>query len=191
MKKSLIILAMLAACGAASAQEATANSQAGSASQAGASSGSQAEVTINNTSPETQTLNYNQTVTGTTRAEQILSGGYTNTENNNVHYSGTQTLKNVPAIAMSGPASGPCTGFSGGVGLAGPGWGVGVNGSSVMVDCRVRENVRVTGMAMQSVDGGAYPQEKGELMVMFMDSVRGLAAINAKIVAEELGKDKK
>ena len=186
MKKSLIILALLAATGA-QAQFLAAGSQAGSASQAGASSGSSAAIILNQNTPETQDINQN--VTYTTRAEQILSG--TTTENSNVHYSGTQTLKNVPAIAMSGPASGPCTGVSGGIGIAGPGWGFGANGSAVMADCRLRENTRVLGMAMQSVDGGANPKEKGELMVIFMDAARGLAAYNAQILADELKKDKK
>lgn len=113
--------------------------------------------------------------------EQRASGGYTNTTNENIHYSGTQTVKNVPSIAMSGPASGPCTGASGGIGLAGPGWGLGLNGSTVMDDCRLRENTRVLGMGMQSLDGAADPQEKGEAKVMFMDAMRALAAYNATI----------
>lgn len=176
MKKTLIALAMLASFGA-NAQFLAAGSQAGSASQAGASSGSTAAIILNQNVPETQDIN----ATYTTRAEQILSGQTTE----NVHYSGTQTVKNVPSIAMSGPASGPCTGVSGGVGIAGPGWGVGLNGSSVMVDCRLRENTRVLGMAMQSVDGAANPQEKGELTVMFMDAARALAGYTDKLVADE------
>lgn len=182
MKKSLIVLALLASAGMANAQFLAAGSQAGSASQAGASSGSSAAIILNQNTPETQDINQN--VHYTTRAEQILSG--TTTENSNVHYSGSQTLKNVPAIAMSGPASGPCTGVSGGIGIAAAGWGFGANGSSVMADCRLRENTRVLGMAMQSVDGGANPQQKGELMTMFMDAARGLAAYNAQILAEEV-----
>lgn len=151
------------------------------------------------------TTTSNQNANVTSRAEQILSGTTTANENvkysgvienrssggtfdvvnQNVNYSGSQTIKNVPSIAMSGPASGPCTGASGGVGLAGPGWGLGLNGSSVMVDCRLRENTRVIGMAMQSLDGAANPQEKGELTVIFMDSVRALAGYNDKIISDE------
>ena len=132
---------------------------------------------------------------------QRLEGGVTNTQttNDNIKYSGTidnkssggtynivetrgtQTLKYAPAIAMSGPASGPCTGVSGGIGLSGPGWGVGLNGSTVMDDCRMRENARVLGMGMQSIDGTTSPQEKGELTVLFMDSMRNLAAYNNTI----------
>jgi hypothetical protein len=57
-----------------------------------------------------------------------------------------------------------------------------------MVDCRLRENLRVIGMAMQSLDGVANPQEKGEITVMFMDDVRALHQYNQKIAGEELGK---
>ena len=161
------------------------------------------------------TTTQNSNMTATTRAEQILSGGATNTDNvkysgqidnntsggtnntsanfsqANIHYSGTQTINNVPGIAMSGPASGPCTGNSGGLGLAGPGWGVGLNGSAVMADCRLRENARVLGMGMQSLDGAANPQEKGELTVLFMDAMRGLAAYNNTIIANEVKQEKK
>ena len=68
---------------------------------------------------------------------------------------------------------------------AGPGWGLGFNGSAVMVDCRLRENARVLGMAMQSFDGATNPQEKGEVTVMFMDSLRALAGYTDKLVADE------
>lgn len=226
MKKSLIILAMLAA-GAVSAQDMQAQSQAQSGAAAGASSGSVAagNVVVFNPSsagatatgaggiPTTRVINQqdgrlDQNLTSTTRAEQILSGSTTSNENvrysgvienrssggtydivnQNVNYSGTQTLKNVPSIAMSGPASGPCTGVSGGVSAAGPGFGIGLNGSAVMVDCRLRENTRVLGMGMQSLDGGANPQEKGEATVMFMDAMRGLAAYNKQLLDTEVSK---
>ena len=212
MKKTLLSISILAAAFAVNAQDTTAASQAQSASQAGAQSGSVAAgnvITLNQNTPATQSINtsgtLNQNVSGTTRAEQILSGSTTSNDNvrysgtvenrtsggtynvlnENVAYSGTQTIKNVPGIAMSGPASGPCTGASGGLGLAGPGWGVGLNGSAVMVDCRLRENSRVLGMAMQSFDGAANPQEKGEVTVMFMDSLRALAGYNDKLVNDE------
>ena len=50
-----------------------------------------------------------------------------------------------------------------------------------MDDCRMRENTRVLGMGMQSLDGTANPQEKGEATVMFMDAMRNLAAYNNTI----------
>ena len=161
-------------------------------------------------SVQSGTTTSNQNVNGTTTANQNVNGTVTNNDNirysgvvenrasggtynvstDNVNYSGTQTIKNVPGIAMSGPASGPCTGASGGLGLAGPGWGLGLNGSAVMVDCRLRENLRVIGMAMQSLDGAANPQEKGEATVMFMDDLRVLHRYNQKIAGEEFGEKK-
>lgn len=193
-------------------------SRSDSASVSGARSGSSSGalgnvINLDQSVPSTQTINTSvsgttnnnstnrTTVDGTTTSndnvkysgvvENRASGGYTNTTNENINYSGTTTVKNVPSIAMSGPASGPCTGASGGLGLAGPGWGLGLNGSSVMADCRLRENARVLGMAMQSVDSAANPQEKGELMVMFMDAARGLAAYNNQIISQEVKKDAK
>jgi hypothetical protein len=211
MKRTIIAVSLLAAF-AVNAQDLSASSGAASQSAAGAQSGSVAAgnvVSIDQRAPAQQSLTstatVNQNVSGTTRAEQILSGSTTSNDNvrysgtvenrtsggtynvlnENVAYSGTQTIKNVPGIAMSGPASGPCTGASGGLGLAGPGWGVGINGSAVMVDCRLRENSRVLGMAYQSFDGAANPQEKGEVMVMFLDSLRLLAGYNDKIQSDE------
>jgi hypothetical protein len=136
--------------------------------------------TVNATS--NSTANVNEHYTG--RIENVQSG--TTTSNVNYHHSGSQTVKNVPGIAMSGPASGPCTGVSGGLGLAGPGWGLGLNGAAVEPSCVVRENVRVIGMAMQSLDGQANPQEKGELMILMMDAVRGLGAMNNAILSKEV-----
>ena len=52
----------------------------------------------------------------------------------------------------------------------------------------MRENTRVLGMAMQSLDGQSNPQEKGEVTVIFMDAVRALGQYNQKIAGEELGK---
>jgi hypothetical protein len=135
-----------------------------------------ANATVNNTNNNSSTSN--EKYDGTQRV--ITSGGVNDTLTTHTRISGNQTIKNVPSIAMSGPASGPCTGVSGGLGLAGPGWGIGLNGAAVQADCVVRENVRVIGMAMQSLDGGAYPQEKGEATVLFMEALRGLADMNRR-----------
>lgn len=190
MKHTILVLALLASFGAGAQEtEATAQSQAQSAAGASADSRSGAvgnAVYIDQSGPTSQTINANSTANVTSRVENVQSG--TSTSNTNVHYSGTQTLKNVPGIAMSGPASGPCTGASGGLGLAGPGWGLGLNGAKVEPTCVVRENVRVIGMAMQSLDGAAYPQEKGELMLLMMDAVRGLGAMNSAIIGDNVGK---
>jgi hypothetical protein len=182
MKKTLIVLALVASFGA-SAQDLSATSGATSRSQAGAQSGSIAAgnvIVLEQNVPETQHIVYENKSNSTATLNE--------NNNSNVHYSGTTTVKNVPGIAMSGPASGPCTGASGGLGLAGPGWGVGFNGAKVEQSCVVRENVRVIGMAMQSLDGTAYPQQKGEALVMFMDALKGLAAMNNQILIENKAK---
>jgi len=190
MKHTIIALALMASFGVmAQEADATAQSQARSSAGAAAESGSVAAgnvVVIDQSGPTSQTVNANSTSTSnyTGKIENVQSG--TATTNSNVHYSGSQTVKNVPGIAMSGPASGPCTGVSGGLGIAGPGWGLGLNGAAVEPSCVVRENVRVIGMAMQSLDGAAHPQEKGELMILMMDAVRGLGAMNDAIINKEV-----
>jgi hypothetical protein len=111
------------------------------------------------------------------------SGGYNNTSTSlsqdNVNYSGTQTIKNVPGIAMSGPASGPCTGNSGGVGIAGPGFGVGLNGAKVDDGCTVRENTRVLGQLYQSLD--AANPAKAEAQAALIEGMMVIRNMNAKI----------
>lgn len=193
----------------ATGNEAASRSSSGSNSGAtsGSTSGAQGNsVYVDQRGPTSQTVNATNTTNSSSRAEQILSGhtvedvniknsgvveqrasgGTYNVSTENVNYSGTQTIKNVPSIAMSGPASGPCTGVSGGISAAGPGFGIGLNGSAVMVDCRLRENTRVLGMGMQSLDGAADPQEKGEAKVMFMDAMRALSAYNKQLYQAEV-----
>lgn len=202
MTKFLIGLALFCSGLVAHAQDTSASSQAGSASQAGAQSGSVAagNVIVFNPSsagataqgaggiPTTRVINEQA---GDTRysgvVENRTTGGTYNTVNENVRYSGTQTLKNVPSIAMSGPASGPCTGVSGGLGVSGPGWGLGFNGANVEPSCVLRENIRVTGMAYQSM-GSDDPQERGELKVMLMDQMRGLNQLSQKLYNAEMAK---
>jgi hypothetical protein len=43
-------------------------------------------------------------------------------------------------------------------------------------------------MGMQSIDGAVNPQEKGETLVMFMDSMRQLAEYNRTLYANEKAK---
>ncbi len=182
----------------------TASSGSNSASNSGATSGSQSGalgnvVNIDQRGPTSQTITgtstntNNTTVNGTSTEnvkysgtiEQRASGGYTNTTtenvNQNVHYSGTQTIKNVPGIAMSGPASGPCTGASGGLGIAGPGFGVGLNGAKVDDGCTVRENTRVLGQLFQSLDS-ANPA-KAEAQAALLEGMAIIRNMNKQIGA--------
>ncbi len=183
--------------------QASSGSQSGS--QSGANSGSTSgalgnSVTLNQNVPATQTVNSNvsgsttsnnnTTVNGTQTqnvkysgtVENRTTGGTVDTINQNVHYSGTQTVKNVPGIAMSGPASGPCTGVSGGLGVAGPGFGVGLNGSSVDDGCTVRENTRVLGQLFQSLDS-ADPA-KASARAALLKSMGIIDAMNDKIAGK-------
>lgn len=65
----------------------------------------------------------------------------------NIRYSGTQTVRNVPGVVVSGPASGPCNGASGGLGIAVPGMGIGANFSKVDEGCEERETARIAFLA--------------------------------------------
>lgn len=192
MKKSLIVLALMA--GVASAQADTeASAESRSQSSSGAIAGSQSGalgnvVVIDQSGPTSQTINStgksdaNVHYSGSVRNENVSSG----TTTNRVEYSGTQTIKNVPGIAMSGPASGPCTGASGGLGVAGPGFGVGLNGAKVDDGCTVRENTRILGQLYQSLDS-ANPA-KAQVQAALVKSMAIIEAMNDKIGADYLPK---
>ena len=63
-----------------------------------------------------------------------------------MHYSGTQKIKNTPEASIGGPASGPCNGFSGGIGVSMPGFAIGANTSTVDPGCTARETARIAAM---------------------------------------------
>ena len=65
---------------------------------------------------------------------------------NSVSYSGSYKLKNTPDINVGGPASGPCNGFSGGLGFSMAGLSIGGNASTVDEGCTARETARVAAM---------------------------------------------
>lgn len=178
-----------------------AGAQSGSQSNSGATSGSLSGalgnvVNIDQRGPTSQTItstgsNSTNLSGGTTNTDNVkysgtienrTSGGTIDTVNQNVHYSGTQTIKNVPGIAMSGPASGPCTGASGGVGVAGPGFGVGLNGAKVDDGCTVRENTRILGQLYQSLDSNN--PAKAQAQAALMKSMAIIEAMNDKIGAD-------
>lgn len=181
MKKSLITLAMLAAFGA-QAQSTNANTAGSTSSSVSApdiksgnsnSSAGSESISVSSPNNQAQQLLYLQQNTLTPAAQQIKQ---------DVHYSGNQTVKNVPGIAMSGPASGPCTGMSGGVGVAGPGFGVGLNASKVDDGCTVRENTRTLGQVYQALEGG--DPAKSEARKAMLEGMEALRAMNAKIAAD-------
>lgn len=61
----------------------------------------------------------------------------------NINYSGNYEVKNVPSIAIGGPASGPCNGFSGGIGASWLGGSIAANTSTVDDGCEDRETARM------------------------------------------------
>ena len=63
-----------------------------------------------------------------------------------VTYQGSYKLKNTPDVSVGGPASGPCNGFSGGVGVSVAGFAIGANASTVDEGCSARETARVAAM---------------------------------------------
>ena len=65
---------------------------------------------------------------------------------NKVSYSGSYKVKNTPDVGIGGPASGPCNGFSAGIGVSVAGFGIGANASSVDEGCTARETARVAAM---------------------------------------------
>jgi hypothetical protein len=65
---------------------------------------------------------------------------------NSVTYQGSYKLKNTPDVNVGGPASGPCNGFSGGLGVSMAGISVGANASTVDEGCSARETARIAAM---------------------------------------------
>lgn len=192
--KQLLLVAALAMSFPALAQTSTSGSNAtaspnisNSSGNSGADSSSsstsnpnnanQQFIQLNTVTPDTQTLKSTSSST-TDSTQRVIQSGATVQD---VRYSGTQTIKNVPGIAMSGPASGPCTGASGGVGVSGPGFGVGLNGAKVDDGCTVRENTRVLGQLFQALDS-ADPL-KAQAKASLLKSMAILDAMNDKIGA--------
>jgi hypothetical protein len=182
------------------------SSASNSGAQSGSMSGAMGNnVTLNQNVPSTQNINQtgssSSTSSNSNTNTNVMGGGTNNTDNikysgtitnattggtnstlttyDNVHYSGTQTIKNVPGIAMSGPASGPCTGASGSLGLAGPGFGVGLNGAKVDDGCTVRENTRILGQLYQSL--ASDNPAKMEAQAALLEGMAIIRNMNAKI----------
>lgn len=57
-----------------------------------------------------------------------------------------QRIANTPSIALGGPASGPCNGFSAGIGVTVPGFGIAGNMSKVDEGCEERETARIAAL---------------------------------------------
>ena len=88
-----------------------------------------------------------------TSGSAALLGNYINMVNEAAPIPTDTTLRNTPGVVVSGPASGPCNGLSAGIGLGLPGFGGGVNFSSVDEGCEERETARILGL-MGEKDAG-------------------------------------
>ncbi len=146
-----VLLALAAGTAAAQSADATSGSQSSAGSSAGAQSGSVSGATgnavyIDNRAPTSTNANVSSSSSSTSTNTNTENVKYSGTTTQNVNYSGSQTVRNVPGVVVSGPASGPCNGLSGGLGFSGPGFGVGGNFSKVDEDCTARETARVAAL---------------------------------------------
>ena len=111
-------------------------SATGGAATGGVANGGSAANTNAQTAQAAQTNAQNINITNTNPPEST----------SNINYSGSYKLKNTPDVSLGGPASGPCNGFSGGLGVSTPGFAVGANTSTVDRGCEARETARVAAM---------------------------------------------
>jgi hypothetical protein len=126
--------------GAANAQGGTVTGvSTGAINAAGTGNSQAAEVTVNYITPVAP-----GGIKGLAAGVDPNTNAYVN--DNNIRYSGSQTIKNTPDVSVGGPASGPCNGFSGGVGVSVPGFAIGANASTVDKGCEARETARVAAM---------------------------------------------
>lgn len=133
MKRTLQFLLLACALTAGAVQAQTANSAAGSIANSGANAGSN--------SGATAIINF-----PATPSQQSYTSTSTSTSTLNTNASGSTSVKMAPQVVVSGPASGPCNGFSAGVGGSWMGGGLGFNMSKVDEGCEERETARIYAM---------------------------------------------
>jgi len=127
------------------------SSSTGGSSTSAASGGNVGTVSTGGSSASLGDVTVNYNVPGSPMGKAGLgvgvdpSTGHIVTENS-VSYSGSYKLKNTPDINVGGPASGPCNGFSGGLGFSMAGLSIGGNASTVDEGCTARETARVAAM---------------------------------------------
>lgn len=172
--RAVVALVALAMAGAAQAQ-AVSGAESGSVAgaQAGAQSGASASNTINVSTPISAPVSVPVSIAAT----QPLADTTTR-----IVQSGTSRIESAPALVVTGPASGPCTGVSGGAGLSWMGGGFGFNAASIDHNCTLREGVRVL-LTMLPVLSG---EDQAAARAMAMDMVRAMhsSAISAAQAAK-------
>lgn len=72
-----------------------------------------------------------------------------------IRYSGGYDIKSAPSVVLGGPASGPCNGASGGLGLSVMGGGGAFNFSKVDEGCEERETARMLHMIGKTAEADA------------------------------------
>ena len=116
-----------------------------------ASGGNVGSVSTGGSSAQTGDITVNYNVPGSPMGKAGLgvgvdpATGHIMTDNT-VNYQGSYKLKNTPDVNVGGPASGPCNGFSGGLGVSMAGFSVGANASTVDEGCSARETARIAAM---------------------------------------------
>ena len=127
------------------------SSSTGGSSTSAASGGNVGTVSTGGSSASLGDVTVNYNVPGSPMGKAGLGVGVDPTSGhivteNSVSYSGSYKLKNTPDINVGGPASGPCNGFSGGLGFSMAGLSIGGNASTVDEGCTARETARVAAM---------------------------------------------
>lgn len=186
MKKTLLTLALLAAFGSAMAQQsadnnlqnggaaAGANSAAGSVSDSNSRSTSVAGANGSADSQSGALAGSNSEINMTIEATQPLREQTIR----NIQ-EGSTKIRNVPGVVVSGPASGPCTGLSGGAGASWVGAGFGFNVASVDKNCSLRENARIFAMILPTLPA----EEQMEVRKMLMGTLTTI--YNEHVLASE------
>jgi hypothetical protein len=143
------------ATGGAATGGTASNTTSGVSSATGGSSyssgGSVGSVSTGGSSAQTGDVTVNYNVPAAPSGKAGLGVGVDPTTgavvtDNTVTYQGSYKLKNTPDVNIGGPASGPCNGFSAGLGVSIAGFGVGANTSTVDEGCSARETARIAAM---------------------------------------------
>jgi hypothetical protein len=199
VKRAIIILSLLSSLPVLATQPTSNNgngpsnssAESASAAQAGAVAGALSSA-VNSTSVQAGAIAGAVTGPSTSAAtggrssatggNSTASGGAAGDSTASVTYnapaapaSTRATVKSAPDIFVSGPASGPCTGASGGVAASWLGGGFGFNAATIDDACTLRENIRVLSMILQTLPA----IEAAEVRILIMVAVRQLTAPKA------------
>lgn len=94
----------------------------------------------------------------------------------------TATVRTAPDVFVGGPASGPCTGTSGGASASWLGGGFGVNLASVSKDCDLREGLRVISMILPVLAGQERAEAQQTLMAFLARDSRECRRAGGQVI---------